>query len=212
MRFANNLVAIATTIPIGWGTTVTGANDTALLRNAAGVVEVNNGTSGQWGSLKAGVRDAGTTTIVDGLTIGHQSSGTPAAGLGSAVQLNINSSTTADQNAARLTAEWVVATHASRTARATLNVFDTASRECLRAEASGSAAMIGFLGAAAAVRQTGGENVTNNVTVGGTTGQIDDFTGAVYATDAATIRNDLYQLARLVKQDHDMLRLQGLLT
>lgn len=128
--------------------------DTGIRRNAAAVVEVNNGTSGQWGSLKAGVRDAGTTTITDGLTLGHQSTGTPAAGLGTGIQLNINSSTTADQNAARLTAEWVVATHASRTARATLNVYDTASREVLRGQASGSAPMIGFLGAAAVVRQT----------------------------------------------------------
>jgi len=36
----------------------------------------------------------------------------------------------------------------------THNVFDTASREALRLEASGSAPMIGLLGAAAVVRQT----------------------------------------------------------
>jgi len=133
-----------------------GTKDTALYRNAAGVVEINNGTVGQWGALKAGTRDAGTTTIVDGLTLGHQSSGTPAAGFGTGLMLNVNSDTTADQNAFRLTAEWVVATHASRTARFKLNVYDTATREVLRGEASGSAPMIGFLGANAAIRQTAG--------------------------------------------------------
>ena len=49
---------------------------------------------------------------------------------------------------------WVVNTHASRTARRVLSVYDTAAREGLRIEASGAAPMIGFLGAAAVVRPT----------------------------------------------------------
>lgn len=187
--------------------------DTGLARNAAAVVEVNNGTAGQWGALKAGTRDAGTTTITDGLTLDHLSTGTPAAGFGSAIQINLNSSTTAAQNAVRLTAEWVVATHASRTARYKLNVYDTASREVLRGEASGSAPMIGFLGSAAQLQQASGANLTNNVASGGTDDTIADFTDlTVYATDAATIRNDIYQLARKLKQVNDALRLYGLLT
>lgn len=92
-----------------------GTKDASVGRNAAGIVEANNGTAGQWGALKAGNRDAGTTTITDGLTLGHQSTGTPAAGLGIGLQLNINSSTTADQNAARLTSSWSDATHATLT-------------------------------------------------------------------------------------------------
>lgn len=92
-----------------------GARDLALARDAAGVVQINTGTAGQWGAIKAGKRDAGTTTITDGLTLGHQSTGTPAAGLGIGIQLNVNSSTTADQNAARLTASWSDATHATLT-------------------------------------------------------------------------------------------------
>lgn len=135
--------------------------DLGLARNASNVLEVNNSTAGQWASIKAGVRDAGTTTITDGLTLGHQSSGTPAAGLGVGIQLNINSTTTADQNAARLTAEWVVATHASRTARFKINVFDTASREAIRAEASGSAPLLGFLGASAVGVQSVGAAATD---------------------------------------------------
>lgn len=193
-----------------------GTPDVGLARNAAGILEIDDGsnTRGRWGALKAGTRDAGTTTIVDGLTLGHQiSSGTPGVGLGIGIQLNINSSTTADQNAARITAEWVVATHASRTARGIWNVYDTASREAIRVEASGSAAMIGFLGAVASVRQASGANVTNNVTSGGTDDTIANFTDlTVYANDAAAIRNDIYQLARKQKQMNDALRLYGLLT
>lgn len=93
-----------------WSTT------TGLSRNAAGVVEINNGTAGQWGSLFAGVRDAGTTTVTNGLTLGHQSTGTPAAGLGSAILYNINSSTTADRNAAQIAALWLDPADGTRTA------------------------------------------------------------------------------------------------
>jgi hypothetical protein len=50
---------------------------------------------------------------------------------------------------------WVNATHNSRTARRVFNVYDTAIREGMRIEASGSAPMIGFLGSGAVVKQTG---------------------------------------------------------
>lgn len=153
---------------ITWKSTTTSSavtgGDIGLARNAAGIIEINNGTAGQWGALKAGTRDAGTTTIVDGITIGHQSSGTPDAGLGTGLMLNINSTTTADQNALRMTAEWVVATHASRTARAKFQVYDTAAREALRLEASGSAALIGFLGATAVGVQSVGAAATDAAT------------------------------------------------
>lgn len=73
---------------------------------------------------------------------------------------------------------------------------------------------IGFLNQSSGVTvQTSGANVANNVTAGGTTDTIADFTSlAVYATDAATIRNDIYQLARKVKQINDGLRTFGLFT
>lgn len=70
-----------------------------------------------------------------------------------------------------------------------------------------------FFGATAVVKQTSGANLTNNVTSGGTTDQIDDFTSlTVYATDAAAIRNDIYQLAKKLKQINDGLRAYGLFT
>jgi hypothetical protein len=112
-----------------------------------------------------------------------------------------------------LDSAWVDSTDATRKSRFLLRVWDTAAREVLRGEASGTAPAIGFLGSAAAVQQASGANLTNNVVASGTTDQIDDFTNlVVYATDAQAIHNDIYQLARKVKQINDALRLYGLLT
>ena len=192
-----------------------GTIDAGLKRNAAGSVEFNNGTAGQWGAIKCGTRDAGTTTITDAATLGHQSTGTPAAGLGTAILANINSTTTADQAAGRISWEWATATHASRAARGKLTAYyTTTERECVRFEADSSAALIGFLGATAVARQTGGEDVTNSVTDSGSTaGTIPDITdGTIYANDYTNLRRALFQLARMLKQDHDALRDYGLLT
>lgn len=122
-------------------------------------------------------------------------------------------SSTADRQAFDITPTFATATDASRKARAVFNIWDTAVREAFRIEADGSNPMIGFLGANAAVRQTSGANLTNNVTSGGTDDTIANFTDlTTYANDAAAIRNDIYQLARKLKQVNDALRLYGLLT
>lgn len=72
---------------------------------------------------------------------------------------------------------------------------------------------VNFFGAGAASQQTSGANLTNNVTVGGTTDTIADFSDlTTYSNSAAAIRNDIYQLARKLKQVNDALRLYGLLT
>jgi len=70
-----------------------------------------------------------------------------------------------------------------------------------------------FPGVPPVVKQTSGEDLTNNVTVGGTDGTIANFTDLnTYSVDAAAIRNDIYQLARKLKQVNDALRDYGLLT
>jgi hypothetical protein len=70
---------------------------------------------------------------------------------------------------------------------------------------------LGVFGATPAVQQTIGSTLTNNVTSGGTGFQIDDITSlTVYATDAANIRNDIYQLAKALKLVIDLLRAYGL--
>lgn len=98
--------------------------------------------------------DAVTNAATILLTLGHNSSGTPAAGFGSRTQYQLETSTTENTNAAALDVVWADATHATRKARSIWYVSDTAEREIWRGEASGTAAMIGFLGAAAIVRPT----------------------------------------------------------
>jgi hypothetical protein len=72
---------------------------------------------------------------------------------------------------------------------------------------------MGFFSATPAAQQTSGANLTNNVTAGGADDTIANFTSlTVYATDAAAIRNDIYQLARKLKQINDGLRTYGLFT
>ncbi len=76
-----------------------------------------------------------------------------SAGFGPQVTLYGESATDTNyRQMADLTATWATATDASRKARVVLNAWDTAAREALRVEASGSAAMIGFLGASAVAR------------------------------------------------------------
>jgi hypothetical protein len=67
----------------------------------------------------------------------------------------LESTTTVSQDAGRLSWEWATATHASRKALSKWTVYDTAEREGVRIEASGTAPMIGFFGATAVVKQTG---------------------------------------------------------
>lgn len=130
------------------GLTVTGDISTD------GGLNIGSATGAGSGEIAATADDSGTTTVLPLITIGHNSSGTPAAGFGADLVINLNSSTTDDTNAALIRTEWTTATHASRQARLTLFAYDTAARNCLRIQASGSAAQIGFLGATPAARQT----------------------------------------------------------
>ncbi len=132
-------VATATTTP---AITLTLGNITPTSVAATGVVS-------------AILTDAGTTNVAKGLRATHNTSGTPAAGFGTSIEFRLQSTTTADTTASEVETVWVDATHASRKARQVYSVYDTAAREVLRLEASGTAAMLGVLGAAAVVRQTG---------------------------------------------------------
>jgi hypothetical protein len=71
----------------------------------------------------------------------------------------------------------------------------------------------GAFGAAPVTQPTSGADLTNNVTSGGTNDQIDNWTDlSTYSTDAAAIRNAIYQLARKLKQVNDGMRDLGLLS
>jgi len=75
--------------------------------------------------------------------------------------------------------------------------------------------MLQFFSAATEVAQQTGptNNLTNSVTVGGTNGTIADFADlTTYSNSAATIRNDIYQLARGLKFVSDAMRAYNLIT
>lgn len=98
--------------------------------------------------------DSATNTAPTALLLRHRTSGTAAAGFGVKTTFQANSDTTADQTQAEIASSWATATNASRKARVQFYAYDTAARECMRIEASGTAPMIGFLGAAAVVQQS----------------------------------------------------------
>lgn len=70
---------------------------------------------------------------------------------------------------------------------------------------------LGFYGSAGAARATQAA-ITNSVAVGGTTGTIANYTDlTTYATDAAAIRNNIYQLSLALSNVVTALRAYGLL-
>ena len=98
--------------------------------------------------------DAGTDAVVNVAAIGHDTSGTAAAGFGAGLAFALESSTTAAQSAARIATSWYEATHATRKADLILTAYDTAEREGLRIRADGSAPAVGLYGATPVARAT----------------------------------------------------------
>jgi hypothetical protein len=84
-------------------------------------------------------------------TLGSGASYQPLTVKGS--QLLVGQSSVQERPMTLVESTWATSTDASRKARLTLSVYDaTAAREGLRIEASGTAPLIGFLGAAAVAR------------------------------------------------------------
>ena len=81
------------------------------------------------GSATRRVRDAGTTNTPSTLTLGHNSSNTPATGFGSGLHFQLESSTTEDRDAGALQVLWDVATDASRAAEARLVTYYTSTAQ-----------------------------------------------------------------------------------
>lgn len=116
------------------------------------------------GVLTSIMTDATTATVTDQLILDHISSGTPGAGFGQALRFKAESSTTNSRDLGALHYEWATATDASRKGRLCIWATDTADREVMRGEASGTAPMIGFLGASSVVRQTAAAAATDLAT------------------------------------------------
>lgn len=84
----------------------------------------------------------------------HNNPWTGVSSGGAMYTIRLRSDTTDWNLAADWTGTWADATHASRKGRATFHAYDTAKREGLRIEASGSAAMVGFYGGTAVTQPT----------------------------------------------------------
>ena len=106
-------------------------------------------------SLNVKYQDAATNTqpFVASWTHRPLTNQIPAASYGLQVAMSsYDDQATVDQLQASLASSWVSAAHLSRKARFALSVYDTAAREVLRGEASGTAPLLGFFGAAAVAR------------------------------------------------------------
>lgn len=173
-----------------------------------GTGEVGIGSTAPASMLETLLNNATTNATDDVITIVHNSTGTPTANFGGGLRFTLKSSTTADQDAMLIEAMWSTATHASRKAFAKFHVYDTAARECIRIAASGSAAMIGFLGASAIVRPaaytlTGSATRTMPTDPSGAyTGINNAQAGTVYATvaDLNTLRAVVSSLLGVERQ------------
>lgn len=132
-------------IVIGYSAIGQGANTTVIGSSATVAATI-------YGAITGTLSDATANAIATLLALSKNSTGAGSAGLGARITLSAKTSTTTDTLQGHLESEWVSATHASRTARLKISAYDTAVREGIRLEASGSAAMLGFYGVSAVVR------------------------------------------------------------
>lgn len=170
--------------------------------------------------LKWLMSDSTTNAIYDLVTFSKNTSSAGAAGLGVRVNLAAKSSTTADTLVGAIDASWVDATHASRKGRLTLSAYDTAIREGIRVEASGTAAMLGFFGVTAVVKPTALTAQLTTLTY--TTPTTPDYAiasvtqttpfGFTTADEAHTVLSVIKNLQDRVSQLETKLQALGLLT
>lgn len=166
---SNNTARDASALVTTWttATDASQASQMALQLVTAGGALTTAATliPGGWSAPTALVSDAATNTVPTTLTVYHKTSGTAAASLGTTSLWAADSDTTASRTQMSIVNSWVVATDASRTARATFNVFDTASREGFRMEASGAAIKTSVNGVAAVVRPASSATATDLASV-----------------------------------------------
>lgn len=159
----------------------TGSYTTELMRlTKAGRVGI--GTTAPATLIHATLTDATTNAVVNAFTLGKNvtGAGVGANGLGVGQLFTLETSTTVDTSAARIRAYAVDATHATRKFGMVLSAYDTAERDAITIAASGTAAQLGFLGAAAVAQQAatvGLEAVLSNF--------------GLRVAGAATLTNDL---------------------
>lgn len=204
-------VAGVGSIGLGYGTTVNGANGFGVGSqnttggNQSGTMGYGNSTSAQnaysigFSSSASASRAMAIGSGANAVTSGHISL-CQAVNNGDLTTVNIQGKSTGSGAATRdminISTVWQTSTNASRRARAIFNVFDTAAREVIRMEASGSAPMLGLFGVNAVV-QPSTTGTTTGFTAGAGTGvnNVSTFTGNL-GTTAYTIGD----IVRALKQ------------
>ena len=96
-----------------------------LLVKSGGKVGI--GTSTPNNALDVADTNASASAIQNALTMRSTNAGTPAAGFGMGFRAGLKSSTTADQDAGRLTWQWTDATHATRASKGQLSAYYTST-------------------------------------------------------------------------------------
>lgn len=105
------------------------------------------GTNAPATPIDINILDAGTTTQTVGLITRHRSSGTPGVGFGSTVRFQAETDNHTNANQFGITTTWQTATNASQKGRVQFFIYDTAAREFIRADATGTTVNMGLLGA-----------------------------------------------------------------
>lgn len=152
----------------GSGDWITAAGNGGSLTIGQGSLAYTTGSGGLTSTSSlatVAVTSGQTSAAVASVRLETSSSGTAAAGFGGDIEHKLEDAGGSLILASSISTVWATATAGSTKGRLVLYAVDgagTNKREGMRIEGSGSAAMIGFLGAAAAVQQTGGAATAGN--------------------------------------------------
>lgn len=136
--------------------TEVGAPGVADALTVYGGLNVGDALGASAGQIRTRMNTAGTTDVVNLMELYRNTSGTAGNNIGGQVPIFVEDSGGTPRGAAILRGQLTTAAAATWVGRATLYAADynNAGREILRGEGTGSAAAIGFLGAAAITRPT----------------------------------------------------------
>lgn len=125
---------------------VRGDNDAGLLFVDASTDRIGIGTTSPATKFHVLESNAATNAVFNLVTLTGRSSGTAAASFGVGLAAQLESSTTNDQDAGRLSWAWDVATHASRAARGKLTAYYvTTERDIITWVANSSSGRVGIM-------------------------------------------------------------------
>lgn len=170
---------------VGWGLMVDGGASPLDTDGGAGTFGAVVGTTGTFSAASSITHTtAATITPIDVLTLELKSSGTPGAGFGADLEINLESSTTEGRSAGTIRTNWSTATDATRASRMVFFVYSTTSGQTfMTATANSGGVQLGVYGATP-VAQHSSTGETTGFTGGASTAcRVDStFTGNVGAT------------------------------